>query len=73
MREMKELKLKVEDMSCGHCIGAIQRALGGIDGVTSVEASLDTKTVMVFGDRDLDESEILAAVKGAGYTPKLES
>jgi copper chaperone len=68
---MQEIHLKVPDMSCGHCVGAIQRALGVVDGVTAVDASLDTKLVIVKGDRDLNAEEILAAVRGAGYTPKL--
>jgi copper chaperone len=68
---MQEIHLKVPDMSCGHCIGAIQRAMEVVDGVIAVEASLDTKIVIVKGDRDLNENEILAAVRGAGYTPEL--
>ena len=68
---MAELKVKVEDMSCGHCVGAIERALGGMDGVVAVEASLETKIVTVRSDKDLEVSDVFAAVKGAGYTPKL--
>jgi len=67
---MSEIHLKVPDMSCGHCVGAIQRAMEAIDRVTAVEASLDTKIVKVFGDRDLDMDEIFQAVAGAGYTPE---
>lgn len=68
---MEEMRLKVPDMSCGHCIGAIQRAMEVVDGVTSVEASLETKIVKIISDRILDNEEVLAAVAGAGYTPEL--
>lgn len=68
---MEELQLKVPDMSCGHCVGAIQRAMEVVDGVTAVEASLETKIVKIISDRVLDNEEVLAAVAGAGYTPEL--
>jgi copper chaperone CopZ len=68
---MEELNLKVPDMSCGHCVGAIQRAMEIVDGVTAVEASLDTKIVKIKSDRVLNLEEVLAAVAGAGYTPEL--
>ncbi|MGW8267412.1 MAG: heavy-metal-associated domain-containing protein [Longimicrobiales bacterium] len=68
---MEEMRLKVPDMSCGHCIGAIQRAMEVLDGVTEVEASLETKIVNIKSDRVLDTEEVLAAVAGAGYTPEL--
>jgi len=68
---MEEMQLKVPDMSCGHCIGAIQRAMEVVDGVTAVEASLETKIVKIISDRVLDNEEVLAAVAGAGYTPEL--
>jgi copper chaperone len=68
---MEEISLKVPDMSCGHCVGAIQRAMEVLDGVTAVEASLDTKIVKIKSDRVLDNAEVLAAVTSAGYTPEL--
>jgi copper chaperone len=68
---MKEIHLKVPDMSCGHCVGAIQRAMETVDGVTAVDASLDTKIVKILSDRDLEIDEVLTAVRGAGYTPQL--
>jgi copper chaperone len=68
---MEQISLKVPDMSCGHCVGAIQRAMEVLDGVTAVEASLDTKIVKIQSDRVLDNAEVLAAVTSVGYTPEL--
>ena len=67
---MEEVRLKVPDMSCGHCIGAIQRAMEMLDGVSSVEASLETKIVTIQADRVLNKEEVLAAVTGVGYSPE---
>ena len=68
---MEELHLKVPDMSCGHCVGAIQRAMEVLEGVTAVEAALDTKIVKIKSDRVLNKAEVLAAIAGVGYTPEL--
>jgi copper chaperone len=69
---MEELRVQVPDMSCGHCVGAIERALAGVDGVIAIEASLDTKIVTVSSDRTLDHSTVVTAIEGAGYTPRIE-
>jgi len=70
---MKEVRVKVPDMSCGHCVSAIQGAVEGVEGVTEFEASLDLKTVMIRSDMDLDSNEILSLIREAGYTPELIS
>jgi copper chaperone len=67
---MSEIRMKVPDMSCGHCVGAIEGALKGIDGVVGVEANLDTKLVIVRSDKDIDDQVALDSVAGAGYTPE---
>lgn len=34
---------RVEDMSCGHCVGAIERAIRGIDPTASVKVDLGAR------------------------------
>lgn len=61
------LTLRVEDMTCGHCAGAIKKAIeAGLPG-TRVEADPASKLVSVLGTDDL--SSIKALVTEAGYTP----
>ncbi len=67
---MSEMRLKVPDMACGHCVAAIEGALAKVDGVAGVEAALDTKLVTVRGSGNLDPQEVLEAVRGAGYSPE---
>jgi len=38
---------KVPNISCAHCVRAIQNEVGELEGVTSVEAAEDTKMVTV--------------------------
>ena len=44
---MAQETLTVPNISCGHCVSAIQNELAEIQGVTSVKADADTKTVTV--------------------------
>jgi copper chaperone len=69
---MSKMNLKVEDMSCGHCVAAIQGALESVAGVTGVDASLDTKVVTVTVDSGVQADAVLTAIRGAGYTPELQ-
>lgn len=63
----KALAFRVEDMSCGHCAGAITEAVErGLPG-TSVEADPSTKLVQVRGTADV--GSVRALIAGAGYTP----
>ena len=69
---MREIRIRVPDISCGHCVAAVEGALKGLDGVDNVEVSLEDKTAKVFSGKEIDPSAILSAVREAGYTPELE-
>lgn len=62
-----EITLEVDGMSCGHCQQAVEDALGELDGVTSVEVSLDDGRADVTVDEGTDPSTLTAAVEDAGY------
>ncbi|WP_236960207.1 heavy-metal-associated domain-containing protein [Methylobacterium durans] len=59
--------LRVDDMTCGHCAGAIQAAVEGDLPGTQAAADPATKTVTVRGTADA--AAVGRAVKSAGYTP----
>ena len=67
---MKETQFSVPDMSCGHCVASVQRALEILEGVEGVEVSLETKLVTVRSIMELDEYDLMAAVKAVGFTPE---
>ncbi|HXH97550.1 MAG TPA: heavy-metal-associated domain-containing protein [Gaiellaceae bacterium] len=56
----------VPGMSCGHCKQAVTEELSAVGGVDSVDVDLDTKLVVVAGDR-LDDAALRAAIEEAGY------
>ena len=39
--------IKIEGMSCGHCVKAVEKALNAVDGVTGVQVSLEEKEAVV--------------------------
>ena len=55
----------VPDISCGHCVEAITGAVSPLEGVESVDVSIDDKTVTVVGS--FDDGAVRAAIDDAGY------
>lgn len=47
---MEKTVLKVDGMSCDHCVKAITKAVGALDGVNGVIVDLDAKSVTVTHD-----------------------
>lgn len=58
---------EVNDMTCGHCVGAVTKAVKGVDPAAYVSVSLATKRVEV-DSATADVSSIRAAIAEAGYT-----
>jgi copper chaperone CopZ len=44
---MNTVTLNVPNISCGHCVHTIQMELSDVEGVKDVQASADTKQVVV--------------------------
>ena len=64
------IKLKVEGMSCGHCVQAVETALADIDGVEKVvEVSLERGEAVIQGTPDT--AALVAAIEEEGYSAAL--
>lgn len=59
--------MTIEGMMCGHCTGRVQKALEAIEGVTSVEMSLENKTATVEVTDSVADAVLTNAVTDAGY------
>lgn len=57
----------VEGMSCGHCTARVQKALEAVEGVASVEMSLEEKSAVIVLDQEVSEETLKGAVTEAGY------
>lgn len=61
------LEFEVNDMTCGHCVGSITKALNAAAPGATVDIDLATHRVRVSGAPDADAIE--GIIRDAGYTP----
>ena len=60
--------LTAPDISCAHCVATITREVGGLEGVSRVEADESTKRVVVAYDPGRTSvGAIESAMEDAGY------
>ncbi len=63
---MAETTIKIDGMSCQHCVMRVKKAVDGVDGVSSSEVEIGTAKV-VFDESKTSEDAIKAAITNAGY------
>ncbi len=61
-----DLTLKVDGMTCQHCVANVKRALEAVDKVAAAEPDLATGRVVVRGEQP-EVAKLIAAVEAAGY------
>lgn len=66
---MTTKKLKIEGMSCGHCVAAVQRALGSVEGVDVERVEIGEATLGVSDEQQLERA--IAALQDEGYEASL--
>jgi len=62
--------IKVDDMTCGHCVTAVTGELAALPAVTNVVVDLhagEISTVTITSDAPLADDEVRAAINEAGY------
>ena len=64
------ITFEVNDMTCGHCVSTITKALKATDKDAKVQIDLATHRVQV-EPVSADAEELAEAIKDAGYTPVL--
>ena len=67
MSQMKELNLAISGMSCGHCLGAVKRALQDVPSVSIGELQIG-KARVSYDPEVVGTDRIVSAVEDAGYT-----
>lgn len=67
-------KFKVTGMGCSMCVAAVEKAVKGLEGVTSVSVSLIENSMIVdYDENKLNSESIIEAVKAAGYGAEEET
>ena len=65
---MEQLTLKVEGMSCGHCVNSIESNVKELNGVEQVKVQLAEGTVEVTIDSSvITLKDIVAVIEDQGY------
>jgi len=59
------LRLNVDGLSCGHCVGAVTRAVQAVDPKAEVRVDLAARTVEAH--TNADREALAAAIANAGY------
>ena len=63
---MKQLKLEVSGMSCGHCVKSVREALAGVPGVQHADVVIGAAKVE-FDESRTTIGNLVDAVYEAGY------
>jgi copper chaperone CopZ len=65
----KQTTLKITGMHCAGCVASVEKALKGVNGVTSASVDLKAgKAVVDFDPALAAEKELTKAVKNAGFS-----
>ncbi len=66
---LKEIKVRVEGMTCNHCKANVEKSIMKLEGVEGVNADPDTSEVVIRGS-DIRLDSIRTAVEDIGYSYK---
>ena len=58
----------VNDMTCGHCVGAVTKAVKSVEPDATVSVNIGTKRVEIDAPHG-DVQALKVAISDAGYTP----
>jgi copper chaperone len=65
---MEKVTLKVNGMSCGHCVKAVEGSVGELAGVNEVKVNLEQGTVDVeFNSSEVTLDQIKETIDDQGY------
>ena len=65
---MQKITLKVEGMSCNHCVATIEKNVVAMIGVCEATANLSDKTVVIdFDETRVTEKAIKTTIEDQGY------
>ncbi|MCF8720650.1 heavy-metal-associated domain-containing protein [Nitrospina gracilis] len=60
--------LRVDGMTCGHCVETVSKAVSSIPGVSKVDVDLQKKSVTVdFDEGETGLADIKSKITDAGY------
>jgi len=64
---MSRTTLKIEGMTCGHCVTTVAKALNGLDGVLVEKVAIGT-AIVSYDPAVASAEQIVETVNDTGYT-----
>ncbi|MDN4597660.1 MULTISPECIES: heavy-metal-associated domain-containing protein [Leifsonia] len=65
---MSTTEYEVTGMTCGHCEMSVREEVEQIAGIENIDVSATTGKLVLTSATDLDDAQVFAAVKEAGYS-----
>jgi copper chaperone len=59
---VNKVELKIEGLSCGHCVSAVDTILNQINGVESVNVSLPDNAEVSFNEAEVSIEQLKTAI-----------
>ena len=63
---MAETTLKIDGMSCQHCVMRVKKAIDAVAGVTKSDVAVGSATIQ-FDESKAKKEDVIAAIEKAGY------
>ncbi len=63
---MSEVTLKIEGMTCGHCVMRVKKAVEQLPGVSQTDVAIGTARIS-YDESRIKEQDLEQAVEKAGY------
>ena len=63
---MTEVNLKIEGMSCQHCVTRVKKAIDALPGISGAEVGIGTAKIN-YDESKIQEKALREAVEKAGY------
>lgn len=64
---MREIEVKVQGMTCQHCVRTVHNAVASLEGVSKVDVSLESGTVKIQMEKDIPLEDIKKSIEEWGY------
>jgi copper chaperone CopZ len=63
---MAETNIKIEGMSCQHCVMAVKKAVVGLKGIENTDIAIGSAAIK-YDESKIKEEEIEGAIEKAGF------
>jgi len=66
---MVEANIKIEGMSCQHCVMAVKKAIGGLKGIEHADVAIGS-AIVKYDESKLNIEDINASIEKTGFRVK---